>query len=291
MADANAAEQPTAAPSSSDAENQEPSAVEAVADLLDLSDYLPPLPVSNSSTCDKMTGNDIGNERIPSEQQQQTEQELQISPEEGPPPTVDELIVEYGSSRPSSPCSVPVSPGDVLEMTAAAPGNDNLTTENVVTNGSEGPPADEQPSQPQLNGEMVELAAENGHSGAIKVESDGNAGADTIAEHLEQKDQLVEQQHMPNEDSLLNNSIAPLPQAQNYAAEVAESETNGTVSNDSTADVGTVCVDTESAAPEKTDESKSAPSNEGDETDDAPPTPSQVPGPRIRGTNHQRRQG
>ena len=102
MADANAAEQPTAAPSSSDAENQEPSAVEAVADLLDLSDYLPPLPVSNSSTCDKMTGNDSGNERIPSEQQQQTEQELQISPEEGPPPTVDELIVEYASSRPSS---------------------------------------------------------------------------------------------------------------------------------------------------------------------------------------------
>ena len=276
MADANAAEQPTAAPSSSDAENQEPSAGEAVGDLLDLSDYLPPLPVSNSGTSgEKMTGT----ERIaPYEQQQeQTEQELQISPEEGPPPTVDELIVEYGSSRPSSPCSVPASPGDVLEAAAAAPGNDNLTTENATMDGSEGPPADEQPSQPQLNGEKLELVAENGHSDAIQVETDGDADADTDAEHLEQKDQQVEQEHMPNEDSLLNNSNAPLPQAQDGPAEVAGSEMNGTASNYSTANVGTAHVDTEGAAPDKTDESKSAPSNQGDETDDAPPTPPQVP--------------
>ena len=275
MADA-AEQQPTAAPSSSDAKNQEPSTGEAVGDLLDLSDYLPPLPVSNSGTSgEKMTGT----ERIaPYEQQQeQTEQELQISPEEGPPPTVDELIVEYGSSRPSSPCSVPASPGDVLEAAAAAPGNDNLTTENATMDGSEGPPADEQPSQPQLNGEKLELVAENGHSDAIQVETDGDADADTDAEHLEQKDQQVEQEHMPNEDSLLNNSNAPLPQAQDGPAEVAGSEMNGTASNYSTANVGTAHVDTEGAAPEKTDESKSAPSNQGDETDDAPPTPPQVP--------------
>ena len=286
MADAAEPTDTPAPRSSSDAATQEPSAGEAVGDLLDLSDYLPPLPVSNSSTsAGKMTGN----ERIPSEQQQQqqqqqTEQKQLESPqiaEDGPPPTVDELIVEYGSSRPSSPCSVPASPGDVLEAAGAAPGNDNLTTENVVMNGAEGQAADEQPPQSQLNGEKLVPAVENVYSDAIQVGSDDNADADTNAEHLEQKekDKQVEQQHMPNGDSLLNSSTAPLPQAQDGPAEVAKSETNGTVSNDYTADEVASSADTKGAAPEKTHESESAPTNEGDESDDAPPMPSQISEP------------
>jgi len=231
-----------------------------VADTPPLSEYLPPLPVSNPDTAgqaeEQMTGNDGTAQDIAPEPLQQQEPE-----EEGPPPTVDELLVEYGSSRPSSPSSVPASPAS--DVSETAPGNETITTtENGRNDGSDAePPVQEQPPQPQLNGEDHKPAAENGHSDSSQTESEGSGGVDaeTPAEQMDRP----AAQHI-DVDSLLNSSFAPLPQAQEEPVEAVESEMNGVASDgNATCSVpeGTSTTETSESAGNDID-------NEGDENKD-----------------------
>ena len=140
--------------------------------------------------------------------------------EEGPAPTVDELLVEYGSSLPPSPCSTPASPGSDPE--AAAPGDEPPTT-GIIIDGPE-PPAEQQ--LPQLNGEEEGPMAGDSrgdNQNTCKSKSDGGAEAE-CPEEMERP----AEQHMPNShDSGTKSpigSVVPLPQAQDEPPAAVESE-------------------------------------------------------------------